>query len=121
MMWGNKKLAGPEENLIAKLMDTDVWRTSKWIRVSVEQEFGRWCHPTKRSDGGSDFGMCESYRWAVGIEGHRPGTQSHLPPPCRIRVPLVELGSLATGDHSSPRGSPQRKCAAAAAAASAMV
>ena len=79
MMWGDEKLAGPEENLMARLMETDVWRTSKWIRVSVEQEFGRWCHPTTRSDGGSDFGMCESYRWAVGIEGHRPGTASHPP------------------------------------------
>lgn len=119
-MWGNKKLAGPEENLIAKLMDTDVWRTSKWIRVSVEQEFGRWCHPTKRGDGGSDFGMCESYRWAVGIEGHRPGTQFHLPPPiASVSTRGIGVIRIRRPTHR-PRGLSQRKCAAAAAAASGM-
>eukprot|EP00976_Prorocentrum_cordatum_P049187 993003-Prorocentrum_minimum.AAC.1 len=58
------------------LTESAVWRSSKWVRVTVEQEFGRWCHPPPRRDGGSDFGMCESYRWAVGIEGHPPGERT---------------------------------------------
>lgn len=57
-----------------ELMDYPEFRNHKLIRVVVEQEFGRWCHESKLPDGGSDFGMCQSYRWALGIEGHHPGT-----------------------------------------------
>ena len=39
-------------------------RAAKMVRVRVRQNFGHWCHPTQRGD----WGMCESYKHAAGIE-----------------------------------------------------
>ncbi|KAK3265425.1 hypothetical protein CYMTET_25893 [Cymbomonas tetramitiformis] len=60
------KLAEPNANLMKELMESEVWRTKKWIRITIEQDFGRWCH-----DSPKDFGMCHTYRWAVGIDPYK--------------------------------------------------
>ena len=54
----------PDADFFEVMMNDPRVRAAKMVRVRVRQNFGHWCHPTQRGD----WGMCESYKHAAGIE-----------------------------------------------------
>ena len=70
-------VAPPDANLIKVLMENDVFKKRKLVRVRVKLNFGHWCHEHQKGS----WGMCESYRWAAGIERHK---RNELCPDCQL-------------------------------------
>ena len=68
-------MAAPEANLIKVLMEHPEFKAHKVVRVRIKLNFGHWCHPHQNTS----WGMCESFRWVAGIEGHFKGTKSPCP------------------------------------------
>ena len=76
-------VAPPDANLLEIMMNDARVQAAPVVRLRVKQSFGHWCHPHQRGD----WGMCESYRFAVGVENHAPenragGAEKKKQPPC---------------------------------------
>ena len=84
-------VAPPHANLLEIMMNDARVQAAPVVRLRVKQSFGHWCHPHQRGD----WGMCESYRFAVGVENHAPENRADgAEKKKKTAVPRVRRGVL---------------------------
>lgn len=74
--------AAPDVNLVKVMMEHPKFREHKLVRLRIRTNFGHWCHPKELQRG--SWGVCESYRYVVGIEEYKDRADESPCPGCAV-------------------------------------
>jgi hypothetical protein len=75
----------PDVNLVKVMTEHPVFQSRKLVRLRIRTNFGHWCHPKDLgSNQRGSWGVCESYRYTVGIEDYGDTAGKSPCPGCSV-------------------------------------